>query len=62
MELIYRGSRDGMTSNNFHNKCDNKGLLLHYIKMRKVFLEDFLQFHGQLIEIGILLKIVLYFH
>ena len=24
MELIYRGSRDGMTSNNFHNKCDNK--------------------------------------
>ena len=24
MELIYRGSRDGMTSNSFHNKCDNK--------------------------------------
>ena len=24
MELIYRGSRDGMTSNNFHNKCDYK--------------------------------------
>ena len=24
MEFIYRGSRDGMTSNNFHNKCDNK--------------------------------------
>ena len=24
MELLYRGSRDGMTSNNFHNKCDNK--------------------------------------
>ena len=24
MELIYRGSRDGMTPTNFHNKCDNK--------------------------------------
>ena len=24
VELIYRGSRDGMTSNNFHSKCDNK--------------------------------------
>ena len=24
LELIYRGTRDGMTSNNFHNKCDNK--------------------------------------
>ena len=23
-ELIYRGSRDGMTSANFHQKCDNK--------------------------------------
>ena len=25
MELIYRGSRDGMTTNKFHEKCDNKG-------------------------------------
>jgi len=25
MELIYRGTRDGMTAYNFHNKCDNKG-------------------------------------
>ena len=25
MELIYRGTRDGMTSKNFHDKCDNKG-------------------------------------
>ena len=25
MELIYRGTRDGMTANDFHNKCDNKG-------------------------------------
>jgi len=25
MELIYRGTRDGMTSKDFHNKWDNKG-------------------------------------
>ena len=25
MQLLYRGSRDGMNSNNFHNKCDYKG-------------------------------------
>ena len=25
LELIYRGTRDGMTSNDFHKKCDNKG-------------------------------------
>ena len=25
IELIYRGTRDGMNSNSFHNKCDNKG-------------------------------------
>ena len=25
MELLYRGTRDGMTPNDFHNKCDNKG-------------------------------------
>ena len=25
MELIYRGSRDGMTSNKFHEKCNDKG-------------------------------------
>ena len=25
MELIYRGTRDGMTGKNFHEKCDNKG-------------------------------------
>ena len=24
MDLIYRGSRDGMTPQDFHNKCDNK--------------------------------------
>lgn len=25
MELIYRGSRDGMNAKSFHDKCDNKG-------------------------------------
>ena len=25
MELLYRGTRDGMTSKIFHNKCDNQG-------------------------------------
>ena len=25
MNLLYRGTRDGMTIFNFHNKCDNKG-------------------------------------
>jgi len=25
MELLYRGSRDGSTSKDFHNRCDNKG-------------------------------------
>ena len=25
MELIYRGTRDGMEPKNFHDKCDNKG-------------------------------------
>ena len=34
MELIYRGTRDGMTSSDFHNKCDNKG------KTISLFLND----------------------
>ena len=25
MKLLYRGTRDGMTSKAFHDKCDNKG-------------------------------------
>jgi len=35
MELIYRGTRDGMTSNVFHNKCDNKGESITLIKNEK---------------------------
>ena len=35
MELIYRGSRDGMTTQNFHNKCDNKGPTITLFKTEK---------------------------
>ena len=35
MDLIYRGSRDGMTSNNFHNKCDNQGPTIVLLKNEK---------------------------
>ena len=35
MELIYRGTRDGMTSSVFHNKCDNKGETITLIKNEK---------------------------
>ena len=35
MELIYRGTRDGMTSSVFHNKCDNKGEAITLIKNEK---------------------------
>ena len=35
MGLIYRGSRDGTTSNIFHNKCDNKGPTIILFKNEK---------------------------
>ena len=35
MELIFRGTRDGMTSSVFHNKCDNKGESITLIKNEK---------------------------
>jgi len=35
MELIYSGTRDGMTSNKFHNKCDDKGETITLIKNEK---------------------------
>ena len=28
MELLYRGTKDGMTAQNFHDKCDNKGKII----------------------------------
>ena len=35
MELIYRGSRDGSKSNDFHSKCDNKGPTICLYKNEK---------------------------
>jgi len=35
MELIYRGTRDGSSFNDFHNKCDNKGESIILIKNDK---------------------------
>ena len=35
MELLYRGSRDGSTSNDFHKKCDNQGPTLCLYKNEK---------------------------
>ena len=35
MELIYRGTRDGRTSKNFHDKCDNQGPTISLLKNDK---------------------------
>ena len=35
IELIYRGTRDGSTSVDFHNKCDNQGETIILIKNEK---------------------------
>ena len=35
IELIYRGSRDGDLSKNFHEKCDNQGPTITLIKNEK---------------------------
>ena len=35
MELIYRGSRDGMTGKSFHDKCNNKGQTITLIMNEK---------------------------
>ena len=34
-ELLFRGTRDGMTANAFHNKCDNQGPTIILIKNDK---------------------------
>ena len=38
MELLYRGSRDGMTSNSFHNKCNNQTPTLCLFKCTKGYI------------------------
>ena len=35
MELLYRATRDGMTGQCFHNKCDNKGETICLYKNEK---------------------------
>ena len=35
IDLIYRGTRDGFSSDSFHKKCDNKGPTLTLIKSKK---------------------------
>ena len=37
MELLYRGSKDGMSGDAFHNKCNNKGPTISIIKNDKVY-------------------------
>jgi len=34
-ELLYRKTRDGSTPNDFHNKCDNKGITITFIETTK---------------------------
>ena len=38
MELLYRGTRDGMSSNSFHNKCNNKGPTISLFKNEKGYI------------------------
>ena len=38
MKLIYRGSRDGTKSNDFHNKCDNQGPTICLFKNEKGYI------------------------
>ena len=33
--MLYLKSRDGSTPNNFHNKCDNKGMTITFIETTK---------------------------
>ena len=35
VELLFRKSRDGSTPNDFHNKCDNKGITITFIETTK---------------------------
>ena len=38
LELLYRGSRDGSTSNDFHSRCDNKGATICLYKNDKNYI------------------------
>ena len=38
MELLFRGTRDGMTAKDFHNKCDDKGPTITLFKNEKGYI------------------------
>ena len=38
IELLFRGTRDGMNSNSFHNKCDDKGPTISLFKSDKGYI------------------------
>ena len=38
MELLYRGTRDGMSADVFHNKCNNKGPTISLFKNEKGYI------------------------
>ncbi len=38
MELLYRGSRDGSKSSDFHSKCDNQGPTITLFKNEKGYI------------------------
>ena len=38
MELLYRGTRDGMSVDVFHNKCNNKGPTISLFKNEKGYI------------------------
>ena len=38
MKLLYRGTRDGMEANYFHNKCDNQGPTISLFKIDKGYI------------------------
>jgi len=61
MKLLYRGTRDGMTHDNFHINVIIKDQQLVYLKMiKEIFLEDMLLLIGQVMVIIDQLQILLY--
>ena len=38
MKLLYRGTKDGMSVNDFHNKCDNQGPTINLFKNEKGYI------------------------
>ena len=62
MELLYRGTRDGMSADAFHNRCNNKGPTISLFKNENGYLEDMLLLIGQVVVVINQLLIVLYLH